>query len=173
MSELADNIFDTTVTTIDGDVFTVGNYEGHVLLLVIVDPDSDRLAQLAELQEVFDEFYMRGFFCVAVVTEDFATSPHSAEDIANTLRDDYGVTFPIVGPIPVTGEQQAELISVLLAAVNDADEDAVIMGRGPIAGGFEKFLIDPEGAVIGRFPARMEPSAHTIVDLIDSQVPVQ
>ena len=63
----------------------------------------------------------------------------------------YGVDFPLFEKIEVNGEGQHPLYQQL-NAVPDAEGHT-----GDIRWNFEKFLVSPEGEVVGRFNPTVEP----------------
>ena len=104
---------------------------------------------------------MAGFPC----NQFGGQEPGSAEEIGTFCSTTYGVTFPMFEKIEVNGENRHPLYAEL-TAVPDADGNA-----GDIQWNFEKFLIDPSGAVVGRFRPRTEPEDDTIISDIEAILP--
>jgi glutathione peroxidase len=90
--------------------------------------------------------------------------PGSPEEIAEFCSATYGVTFPLYEKIEVNGDGR-HAIYAELTAVADADGTA-----GDVQWNFEKFLVGPDGAVLGRFRPRTEPDAPALVAAIEASL---
>ena len=77
----------------------------------------------------------------------------------------YGVEFPLFEKIEVNGERQHPLYEQL-NAVPDAEGYT-----GDIRWNFEKFLVSPEGEVVGRFNPTVTPEDPALVSAIEEQLP--
>ena len=71
------------------------------------------------------------------------------------------MTFPLFEKIEVNGEGRHELYADLTQAA-DAEGAA-----GDIQWNFEKFLVGPDGAVVGRFRPGVEPQDPALVSAIE------
>ncbi len=75
----------------------------------------------------------------------------TADEIAEFCSSTYGVTFPLTAKVEVNGEGRHPLYAGL---VDTADEK----GRsGDVDWNFEKFLLDSDGTVVGRWSTGVEP----------------
>jgi glutathione peroxidase len=90
--------------------------------------------------------------------------PGSPEEIAEFCSTTYGVTFPLFQKIEVNGDTRHPIYAEL-TATTDADGEA-----GDIQWNFEKFLVSPEGTVLGRFRPRTEPDAPALVAAIEASL---
>jgi glutathione peroxidase len=77
----------------------------------------------------------------------------------------YGVQFPLFEKIEVNGEGQHPLYAQLNAV---ADSEGY---TGDIRWNFEKFLVSPEGEVVGRFNPTVTPEDPALVAAIEEQIP--
>ena len=77
----------------------------------------------------------------------------------------YGVTFPMFEKIEVNGPGRHPLYTEL-TAVPDASGEA-----GDIQWNFEKFLIAPDGTVVGRLRPMTEPEDPELVGAIEAALP--
>ena len=91
--------------------------------------------------------------------------PGTAEEIAEFCSATYGVTFPMTEKIDVNGDDAHPLYERLTAAPDAAGE------TGDIRWNFEKFLIAPDGEVVGRFRPQTEPDAPEIRSAIEALLP--
>lgn len=167
MSDSNGTLYDIPVTTIDGRETTLAEWAGHVLLIVNVASECGLTEQDRALQELQEEFAMRGFFVLGFPCNQFAgQEPGTEEQIAEFCDANYGVTFPLFAKIEVNGEGAHPLYR-RLTQVADADGEA-----GDVAWNFEKFVIDDSGEIVGRFRPRTEPDDDAIIDLIEEHLPV-
>ena len=167
MSDSNGTLYDIPVTTIDGRETTLAEWAGHVLLIVNVASECGLTEQYRALQELQEEFAMRGFFVLGFPCNQFGgQEPGTEEQIADFCDANYGVTFPLFAKIDVNGESAHPLYR-RLTQVADADGEA-----GDVAWSFEKFVIDDSGEIVGRFRPRTEPDDDAIIDLIEEHLPV-
>ena len=167
MSDSNGTLYDIPVTTIDGRETTLAEWAGHVLLIVNVASECGLTEQYRALQELQEEFAMRGFFVLGFPCNQFGgQEPGTEEQIADFCDANYGVTFPLFAMIDVNGESAHPLYR-RLTQVADADGEA-----GDVAWNFEKFVIDDSGEIVGRFRPRTEPDDDAIIDLIEEHLPV-
>lgn len=163
MSEL----FDIPVTTIDGTDTTLADWAGHVLLIVNTASECGFTDQYDALQGLFDDLAPRGFFVLGFPCNQFGgQEPGSEEEIQAFCRREFGVTFPMFKKIEVNGDNEHPLYT-LLKQTADADGEA-----GDVKWNFEKFVVSPEGEVLGRFRSKTEPDDDAVLDLIEEHLPV-
>ncbi|WJZ03607.1 glutathione peroxidase [Corynebacterium freiburgense] len=158
------SFYDIPVTTIDGRETTLRDWEGHVLLIVNTASECGLTGQYEGLQQLFDDYAMRGFFVLGMPCNQFgAQEPGTHEQITEFCKKNYGVTFPLFAKADVNGEDTHPLYQHLKEATGGAD----------IAWNFEKFVISDNGDVLGRFDPRTDPEADEIIELIEEHLPVQ
>ena len=88
--------------------------------------------------------------------------PGTAEQISTFCSATYGVTFPMTEKLEVNGDDAAPLYR-RLTEVPDAAGEA-----GPVQWNFEKFVLDAQGQVVGRFRPRTEPTAPEVRAAIEA-----
>lgn len=161
------SLYDIPVTTIDGRDTTLAEWAGHVLLIVNVASECGLTPQYEALQELQDEFAMRGFFVLGFPCNQFGgQEPGTEEQIEQFCRSTYGVEFPMFAKIDVSGDDAHPLYR-RLTQFADADGEA-----GDVAWNFEKFVVDDSGEIVGRFRPRTAPDDDAIIDLIEEHLPV-
>ncbi len=163
MSDLSD----LPVTTLQGTQTTFGALSaGKAALVVNVASRCGLTPQYAQLEALYDELADRGLTVIGFPSNQFGgQEPGSAEEIAEFCSTTYGVTFPISAKIEVNGPGR-DPIYERLTEVADAEGEA-----GDIQWNFEKFLISPDGAVVGRFRPRTKPDAPQIRAAIEAILP--
>ncbi|HWD04468.1 MAG TPA: glutathione peroxidase [Amycolatopsis sp.] len=160
------SIRDIPLKTLSGDDTTLGVHAGKALLLVNVASKCGLTPQYTGLERLQERFGDRGFSVVGFPCNQFGgQEPGSAEEIQTFCSTTYGVTFPMMEKIDVNGEGRHPLYTTLTAT---ADTD----GRaGDVQWNFEKFLINADGEVVGRFRPRTEPEDETVVKAIEAVLP--
>jgi glutathione peroxidase len=145
------NVLDFTVRTIDGDSVSLRTYEGNVLLIVNVASRCGNTPQ----------FRVLGF-----PANDFGRQePGTDAEIKEFCTATFGVTFDMFSKISVKGEAIHPLYEFLTA------EETNPGFAGEIRWNFQKFLVDPEGNIVGRFAPSMEPLAPELVSVLEKSLP--
>jgi len=161
------DLSDLPVTTLQGTQTTFGALSaGKATLVVNVASRCGLTPQYAQLEALHEELADRGLTVIGFPSNQFGgQEPGSAEEIAEFCSTTYGVTFPISAKIEVNGPGR-DPIYERLTEVADAEGVA-----GDIQWNFEKFLISPDGAVVGRFRPRTKPAAPQIRAAIEAILP--
>jgi len=160
MSEL----LNLPVTSLSGERTTLGELTGgRAALVVNVASRCGLTPQYGKLEALHEEFAARGFSVIGFPSNQFGgQEPGSASDIAEFCSTTYGVTFPMSDKVDVNGAGRDPIYSVL-TETPDADGKS-----GDVQWNFEKFLLAPDGTVVGRYRPRTEPDAAEIRDAIEN-----
>lgn len=158
------SIRDIALRTLSGDETTLAELAADKVVLVVNVASKCGLTPqytgLMELQRTYGE---RGFTVVGVPCNQFmGQEPGTAEEIEQFCSTTYGVDFPLLAKTDVNGDDRHPLYTELTQAA-DAEGDA-----GDIQWNFEKFLVDRDGKVAGRFRPRTEPNDPAIISAIES-----
>ncbi|MGQ4618565.1 glutathione peroxidase [Nocardia sp. R7R-8] len=150
--------------TLSGEPTTLADLVGdRAVLLVNVASKCGLTPQYSGLVELHESFGPRGFSVVGVPCNQFmGQEPGTAEEIQQFCSTTYGVDFPLLEKTDVNGDQRHALYQSL-ADTPDAEGNA-----GDIQWNFEKFLIDRDGKVAGRFRPRTTPDAPELIAAIES-----
>jgi len=159
-------IHDIPLRTLSAEPGSLGDLAGKTLLVVNVASRCGLTPQYEALERLQQKYEDRGFSVVGFPCNQFgAQEPGSAEQIQAFCSTTYGVTFPLFEKIDVNGPGRHPLYGQLTQAADAAGE------AGDVRWNFEKFLVAPDGAVVGRFRSRTEPEAAEIVAAIEAQLP--
>jgi len=159
-------VHDIDVKTLNGEPASLGDLAGKTLLVVNVASKCGLTPQYAGLERLHERFAGQGFAVVGFPCNQFGgQEPGSAAEIQEFCSLTYGVTFPMFEKIEVNGPGRHPLYAEL-TAVPDASGQA-----GDIQWNFEKFLIAPDGTVIGRFRTSTEPEDPELVAAIEASLP--
>lgn len=145
---------------LDGTPVSLGAYAGKVALVVNTASECGLTPQYEGLQALHEKYATRGLAVLGFPSNDFgAQEPGGPEQIQAFCQRNYGVGFDMFEKIPVKGADQAPLYRWL----TDGDQQ-------PIRWNFEKFLIGPDGQVIGRFAPDTAPDDPALLEAIEQSL---
>jgi glutathione peroxidase len=160
------SIYDIPVKTLTGEDSSLGDLAGKTLLVVNVASRCGLTPQYSALEALHERLSGRGFAVVGFPCNQFGgQEPGTAEEIAEFCSATYGVTFPMFEKIDVNGPGRHPVYTELTAFA-DADGQA-----GDIQWNFEKFLLSPDGTVVGRFRPRTTPDDPEVLAAIEENLP--
>ncbi|MEV4393906.1 glutathione peroxidase [Nonomuraea sp. NPDC049607] len=154
---------DIPLRTLADDPTTLGDLAGDkAVLLVNVASRCGLTPQYTGLVKLQQDFGPRGFSVVGMPCNQFAgQEPGTAEEIQEFCSATYGVDFPLLAKADVNGPDRHPLYAEL---TQTADEEGA---AGDVQWNFEKFLLDREGNVVGRFRPRTTPDDPAVVSAIE------
>ena len=91
--------------------------------------------------------------------------PGSNEEIAEFCSMTYGVTFPLTDKLEVNGEGTHPLFALLEQAADPEGH------TGDVRWNFEKWLVSPEGDVVGRWSPQTVPDDAVLVAAVEAALP--
>jgi glutathione peroxidase len=157
MATNANDLYDIELRHIDGRDTTLREYAGDVLLAVNVASECGLTPQYAGLEKLYEQKGGRGLRVLGFPCNQFgAQEPGTNEQIAQFCTTRFNVTFPLFDKLEVNGPGRHPLYQALTAAE-----------PGDITWNFEKFLIDRNGKVVGRFAPGVEPEDPALLEAID------
>jgi glutathione peroxidase len=174
------DLYDISVTSIDGRATTLREHAGKVLLIVNVASKCGLTPQYAGLERLHEALSAQGFAVLGFPANDFAgQEPGNEAEIKAFCTSTYGVRFPMYAKIPVTGADKHPLYRHLIAAAPETAGrgamEASLRGYGveptakpEVLWNFEKFLVDRQGQVIGRFAPDTAPDAATLLSTVET-----
>ncbi len=148
---------DLSLTKLDGSKMPAADLTGKTVLFVNVASACGYTKQYEGLQALYSARKDDGLVVVGVPCNQFGgQEPGSAEEIATFCKKNFGVTFPMLEKQDVNGAKRSPLYSSLVGS------------GGDISWNFEKFLVGPDGAVVGRFPSSVKPDSPKLAAAIDT-----
>jgi glutathione peroxidase len=157
---------DVSIAALDGSQLDLSQFRGTATLVVNVASRCGLTPQYAGLEQLHERFKGEGFSVLGVPCNQFGgQEPGTAEEISEFCSVNYGVSFPLFEKIEVNGPGRHPVYDEL-TAVPDATGEA-----GDIQWNFEKFLVGPDGSVIGRFRPRTDPEDPALVAAIEENLP--
>ncbi|HEX7872186.1 MAG TPA: glutathione peroxidase [Sphingobium sp.] len=167
--------------TIKGADASLADYAGKVLLVVNVASKCGLTPQYEGLEKLYKDYQDRGLVVLGFPANDFKEQePGSNDEIATFCTTNYGVDFPMFEKLVATGPDKHPLYAALTAAVPEKVGDAQVWrdrlkGYGidatedpEVLWNFEKFLVDRDGNVVGRFSPQVAPDDAALVGAIET-----
>ena len=155
------SLYPIPLTLNDGTTTDFGMFKGKVVMVVNVASNCGFTPQYAGLETLYEKFRDRGFEILGVPCNQFAgQEPGSDSEIAEFCQRNFGVTFPLTVKADVRGRSQHPLYAELTQFKTG-------LLPGLVKWNFEKFLVNREGEVVGRFAPTVEPDSAEVIDAIE------
>lgn len=154
-------MYNEKITVIDGTKkeTTLNEYKGKPILIVNIATQCGYTKQLDALEKVYEKYKAKGLVVLGIPSNDFGgQTPEGDEDVKKFCKLRYGVTFPLTTKSTVKGNDKHPLIADLIAADGKKEE---------IAWNFEKFLLDKNGKLVGRYKSAVTPDDDQITKAIE------
>lgn len=154
---------DFTFTAIDGRPLPMSGFAGKAVLLVNTASECGYTPQYAGLQALWRDYRDRGLVVLGVPSNDFgAQEPGSEAEIRDFCSTRFAVDFPLTAKQTVIGGGAHPLYRWIAEEVG---EDAAPRWN------FHKYLIDPQGELVGAWPSRVAPDAPELRAAIEDVLP--
>jgi glutathione peroxidase len=156
-------LYGFTMKTIDGKPKPLADYRGKAILIVNTASECGYTPQYAGLEKLYERYHDRGFAVLAFPANDFgAQEPGTDAQIKQFCASTYGTKFDLFSKITVKGPGVHPLYRYLTSVKGF---------EGDIQWNFNKFLVDPSGAVVARYPSRIEPTSAELTAKLESILP--
>jgi glutathione peroxidase len=162
-SGVALSLYDIPLNTLDGKPASLGEHKGEVMLVVNVASKCGFTPQYTALQALYEKYADQGLTVLGFPCNQFLFQEKgSSDEIATFCSANYGVTFPMFEKLKVKGREQHPLYAELTQAT-DANGKS-----GNVKWNFEKFLVNRDGEVVGRFRSKVKPDDEAVVSAIEA-----
>ena len=142
---------DFKAETLSGDLQSLDEYAGKVVLVVNTASRCGFTPQLGGLERLWDRYADDGLVVLGFPCNQFGhQEPGDAEQIGGFCTANYGVTFPMFAKVDVNGDDAHPLFQWL------KDAKGGMLGS-KIKWNFTKFLVGRDGQVIDRYAPTTEP----------------
>ena len=156
------NIYDITVKDMDGKDVQLSDYKGKVLLIVNVASHCGYTPQYEGLEKMYETYKDKGFEILAFPSNDFGEQePGTNEEIKQFCESKYNVSFKLFDKVKVLGDGKTPLYERL-------DNNAPVTGE--VGWNFEKFLIDKNGNIVGRFKSKVKPDSDELISAVTTEL---
>jgi glutathione peroxidase len=157
------SLYEIPLTTIDGKPASLAEHSGEVMLAVNVASKCGFTPQYTALQALQETYADRGFTVLGFPCNQFLFQENGSEEqIATFCSATYGVSFPMFAKLKVRGRDQHPLYAELTKTPDPNGK------AGGVKWNFEKFLINREGEVVGRFRSKTTPDDPAVLSAIES-----
>ena len=146
------SIYKYDAATLAGEIVSLENWRGRVLLIVNTASECGFTPQYAGLEALYRKYEPQGLTVLGFPCNQFgAQEPGSEAEIGAFCEKNYGVTFPIFAKVDVKGANAHQLFQYLTQAKPG------ILGTEAIKWNFTKFLIDRNGDPVARYAPQTKP----------------
>lgn len=154
---------DIDFTSIDGDPLPLSDFAGKAVLVVNTASLCGFTYQYDGLQDLFDRYRARGLVVLGVPSNDFGQQePGAEEEIKHFCEVNFDIDFPLTEKQSVKGDDAHPFFRHVAETFG---EDTLPRWN------FHKYLVDPEGRLIGAWPSKVEPSGAEITGAIERALP--
>ena len=160
--EMNQTIFQFTVTDINGNSFDFCSLEGKKIMIVNTASDCGLTPQYEALQSLYEKYQNTNFVIVGFPANNFlAQEPGTNEEIRAFCKANYGVSFPMMGKISVTGKNMHPLYKFLTSSSENGVMDSKVTWN------FQKFLINSDGILEKVIAPRTQPNDREVIQWIE------
>jgi glutathione peroxidase len=178
------SILDIPVKKITGEDTSLGEFKGHVLLVVNVASKCGLTPQYEGLEKIYEQYKGQGLVVAGFPANDFrAQEPGTNEEIQAFCTTNFGVKFPLFDKITVVGPEKHPLYAALIeeqpkaVSLSDVPFREKLKGYGidgnpepEVLWNFEKFLVSRSGEVVERFAPDTQPDAPELTAAIEAEL---
>ncbi|KAK8802605.1 hypothetical protein WA171_006282 [Blastocystis sp. BT1] len=145
------SIFDFVVQDITGNPCAFSRFKGNVLLIVNTASSCGFTPQYKELETLYEKYKEKGFTVIAFPCNQFLSQESgTSEDIQKFVKEQYGITFPVMAKSDVNGSNTNEVFSYLKHSLSG------FLGSR-VKWNFTKFLIGRDGQPAKRYSPTTSP----------------
>ena len=156
-------LYDFKVKDIDGNEFDMAQLKGKKVMIVNVASRCGLTPQYEQLQELYQEYAQNGLVIIGFPANNFREQePGTNEEIKEFCSKNYGVTFPIIAKISVSGEDMAPVYQWLTQKLQNGKIDQEVTWN------FQKYLIDENGLVADVVMPRESPKSEKILNWLNA-----
>lgn len=112
--------------------------------------------QFEGLEALHQKYQQQGLFVIGFASNDFNQEAKDEAETERVCRENFGVTFTMIAPSFVTGQQA----NPLFQEINRQSEQP--------GWNFNKYLIDSDGRVVAHFPSKVEPEDAELITAVES-----
>lgn len=147
-------IYEHEVALNNGELKSLKDYEGQVILIVNTASKCGFTPQYDGLQALYEEYKDKGFTILAFPCDQFGhQEPGGDSEIQQFCSLNFNISFPLFKKIEVNGSNASPLFNQL-----KADAPGLLGSKG-IKWNFTKFLVNRDGKTVERFAPATKPDA--------------
>lgn len=152
------------VTDINGEKFDFATLKGKKIMIVNTASRCGFTKQFAGLQELYEKYKDQNFVIVGFPSNDFMNQdPGTDSEILEFCSLNYGVTFPMMSKVVVTGKKKTPIYKFL----TDKKQNGVESSN--VGWNFQKYLVDENGYIVKVIGTKTDPMDVEIVNWIEGK----
>lgn len=173
---------EVSLQRIDGSETSLADFRGKVLLIVNTASKCGLTPQYEGLEALQQKYHAQGFEVLGFPCNQFlGQEPGSEADIQKFCEMKFDIKFPLFKKLEVNGPNAHPLYRVLKQERPVAEKPRHSMfamklrligqsvkNEGDILWNFEKFLVNRDGKVVGRFAPDMKPADPALTAAIET-----
>ena len=155
-------IYDYKVEDINGNEFDFASLKGKKILIVNTASKCGFTPQFEGLEDLYEKYKDQNFVIIGFPSNDFGQQdPGTNQEIAEFCQMNYGVSFPMMSKIKVTGDEMAPIYKFLT--------DKAINGKksSSVKWNFQKYIINEDGTFEDYFYSITKPDSKKIIKWIE------
>lgn len=154
---------DFTFESIDGGPLRLADFAGKPVMVVNTASRCGFTYQYDALQALWSDYRDRGFVLVGVPSDDFGGQELATEaEVKEFCEMNYSIDFPMTSITRVRGAGAHPFYEWARRELGESSAPRW---------NFHKYLIDPEGRLVGAFGTGVEPTARQIRTAIEPLLP--
>jgi glutathione peroxidase len=147
-------------TSIEGAPLPLAAWRGRPVLVVNTASFCGYTPQYKALEALWRRYKDRGLVVLGVPSNDFGQQePGSAKEIKEFCETNYEIDFPLAEKQKVVGGDAHPFYRWVVAELGEA---------GAPRWNFHKYLVAPDGTLVGAWPSRVDPLSAEITGEIDT-----
>lgn len=154
--------FDLSTQDMDGKNVALSQFKGKVALVVNTASQCGFTPQYKDLEALYNKYKAQGFVVLGFPSNDFGSQePGSNAEIKKFCEAKFKVSFPMFSKSKVLGEAKQPVYEYLTKNASPA---------GEVSWNFEKFLIDRNGNIVGRYLSKVTPMSSELTQAVEKEL---
>ena len=148
---------------LDGAALPLAAWRGKPVLVVNTASFCGYTPQYRDLESLWQKYRDRGLIVLGVPSNDFgAQEPGTAAEIKQFCESNYAVDFPLTEKVRVIGGAAHPFYRWVASELGEA---------GAPRWNFHKYLIGPDGQLVGAWPSQVRPTDAAVTGEIEPLLP--
>ena len=160
-STVKQSIHQFKLTDLNGETFSMSSLKGKKIMVVNTASKCGLTYQYEILEKMYKDYKSDNFVIIGFPANNFLwQEPGSNEDIAAFCLKNYGVSFPMMEKISVTGSDMNPLYKFLTSKNKNGYKDSSVKWN------FQKYLINENGYLEKIISPRTKPDDPSVIQWI-------
>lgn len=158
------SIHQFVVKDIEGNDFNFEKLSGKKIMVVNTASKCGLTPQYKQLEEVYQQYKNDNFIIIGFPANNFMSQePGTNEEIATFCERNYGVSFPMMSKISVSGKDMHEVYQFLTQKAKNGVADSEVEWN------FQKYLLNEKGELEMVISPRTLPNDEKILNWIEEK----